>query len=223
MSRNSHSAQWIQRLAFTACLLFSATAFAQECSQASEIEPAVRTAIDNAATQFIQYAAHGDVQSLRQASIPALATAFGGVQAAITRDKGLIGDQVTIRREYLPRCLEGHRAPTPCRVLLRRLWIEWTHAFQRQLCHSEPCPGPLCPGADQCDRRQDSLHGHRGSAESAEPMETGGLLSQADGGLRPRCGLVCAAGAHASSSRASCTMPGFTMFSPGKCILPWTS
>ncbi len=110
MSRNSHSAQWIQWLAFTACLLFSATAFAQECSQASEIQPAVRTAIDNAATQFIRYAAHGDVQSLRQASIPALANAFGGVQAAITRDKGQIGDQVTIRREYL---LDASKSTAP--------------------------------------------------------------------------------------------------------------
>lgn len=100
MSRKSHSTQWIQRIAFAACLLFSTAAFAQECSQASEIEPALRAAIDSAAVQFIHYAAHGDVQSLRQASIPTLAAAFAGVQSAVTHDQGQLGDQVTIRREY---------------------------------------------------------------------------------------------------------------------------
>lgn len=99
MSRNSYSAL-IQRLAFTACLFLSATAFTQECSQASEIEPPVRAAIDSAAIQYIRYAAHGDVQSLRLAAIPALAAAFGGIQGAVTQDKGLLGDQVTIRRDY---------------------------------------------------------------------------------------------------------------------------
>jgi hypothetical protein len=100
MFRNFHSTQLIQRVALTACLLVSATAFAQECSQASEIDPTVRAAIDNAAMQFIQYASYGDVQDLRQASTPALAASFGGVQNAVTHDKGLLGDQVTIRREY---------------------------------------------------------------------------------------------------------------------------
>jgi hypothetical protein len=110
MSRNTCSEQWILRIALTVCLLFSATAFAQECSQASEIEPALRARIDNAATQFIQYAAHGDVQSLRQAAIPALASAFDGVQQAITHDKGLLGDQVAIRRDYY---LDASKATAP--------------------------------------------------------------------------------------------------------------
>ncbi len=62
--------------------------------------PATRSAIDAAAVQFIHFAAHGDVQSLRQASIPALASAFDGIQQAITNDKGHMGDQVVIRRDY---------------------------------------------------------------------------------------------------------------------------
>jgi hypothetical protein len=100
MSRNSFSAQSIPRLAFAVWLLLSATAFAQECFQANEIEPAKRTAIDNAAARYIQFAAHGDLQSLRQGSISALASAFDGIQQAVTHDKGQIGDQVTIRRDY---------------------------------------------------------------------------------------------------------------------------
>ncbi len=99
--RNFRGARWIQRMIFTACLIVPSVASAVDCSQASEIEPGTRAAIDNAAIQFIQYAAHGDLQSLHQASIPVLASAFEGVQQAITRDKGVMGDQVTIRRDYL--------------------------------------------------------------------------------------------------------------------------
>lgn len=100
MSRNSFSTRFISRFAFAACLVFSAAAFAQECSQANEIEPVLRAAIDNTASQFIQFAAHGDVQSLRQGAIPALASSFDGIQRTVTHDKGLMGDQVTIRRDY---------------------------------------------------------------------------------------------------------------------------
>jgi hypothetical protein len=110
MSRNSFTARRMPRLALAVCLLFSATLFAQECSQAGEIEPVLRAAIDNAAAQFIQQAAHGDVQSLRQGSIPAVASAFDGVQGAVTHDKGLMGDQVTIRRDYF---LDASKATEP--------------------------------------------------------------------------------------------------------------
>jgi hypothetical protein len=102
MSRNFSPAHWIPRIAFAACLLFvvSSASVAQECSQATEIEPGLRAAIDNAATQYIQFAAHGDVLGLRQASIPPLAASFDGIQRAITQDKGALGDQITIRRDY---------------------------------------------------------------------------------------------------------------------------
>jgi hypothetical protein len=100
MSSSSYSARLILLLAITTCLLWPATTFAQECSQANEIEPALRSAIDKAASQLILNAAHGEVQSLRQGAIPALASAFDGVQRAVMHDKGLLGDQVTIRRDY---------------------------------------------------------------------------------------------------------------------------
>jgi hypothetical protein len=100
MSRNSSSEQLVPLLVLTACLVFPIAGLAQECAQANEIQPALRTGMDNAATQYIQYAAHGDVQSLRQAAIPALASSFDGIQATVTHDKGSLGDQVTIRREY---------------------------------------------------------------------------------------------------------------------------
>lgn len=86
---------------FGVCLLTSATAVAQECAQASEIDPVNRAAIDNAARQFIDFASHGDVQSMRQAAIPALSSNFDSIQQTVTRDKGSLGEQVTIRRDYL--------------------------------------------------------------------------------------------------------------------------
>jgi hypothetical protein len=84
-----------------AVALAPGAAFAQDCSQASEIDSVNRAAIDAAATRFIQFAAHGDLQSLLRNSIPTLAAAFDGIQQTVTHDKGAIGDQVSIRRDYL--------------------------------------------------------------------------------------------------------------------------
>jgi hypothetical protein len=102
------SMRLILRLALAACLLFSSAVSAQECAQGDEIEAALHAEIGSAATRFIQFAAHGDVQSLRQAAVPSLAAAFEGIQAAIAHDKGSLGDQVTIRREYY---LDASKAP----------------------------------------------------------------------------------------------------------------
>ena len=101
MSRNLRGARLVASIVFGICLLAPAAALAQECAQASEIEPAMRAAIDGAALQYIQFAAHGDVQSLRQAAIPSLAASFDGIQQTVTHDKGILGEQVTIRRDYL--------------------------------------------------------------------------------------------------------------------------
>jgi len=98
MVRNSY---FILRIAFTVGLIFTASGFAQECLQAGEIEPGIRAAIDNAAIQFIQFASHGDIQTLRTRATPALASTFGGVEQAVIHDKGMLGDQITIRRDYL--------------------------------------------------------------------------------------------------------------------------
>ena len=69
----------------------------------------MRAAIDSAATQFIQYAAHGDVQSLRQAAIPALAAAFDGIQQTVTHDKGQLGRSGHDSPRLFPRRLQSHR------------------------------------------------------------------------------------------------------------------
>jgi len=110
MSRNLRGARLVASIVFGICLLAPGAALAQECAQASEIEPAMRAAIDSAALQYIQFAAHGDVQSLRQAAIPSLAAGFDGIQQTVTHDKGVLGDQVTIRRDYL---LDASRATAP--------------------------------------------------------------------------------------------------------------
>jgi len=101
MSRSFYLARWTAHVVFSVCLLAPGVIFAQECAQGGEIDPVVRASIDNAALQFIQFASYGDAQSLRQASIPVLSNQFDGVQQTVTHDKGLMGNQVTIRREYL--------------------------------------------------------------------------------------------------------------------------
>jgi hypothetical protein len=110
MSRNYCSAHFALRIILTACLLFPASAFAQQCLQASEIEPDMRAAIDNAAIKFIQYASHGDLQGLRQGASPALASVFDAVEQAVAHDKSLLGDQIAIRRDYL---LDASTAAAP--------------------------------------------------------------------------------------------------------------
>ena len=92
------------------CLLVPSALLAQDCSQASEIDASIRSAIDSAATGFIQAAARGDVGSMRQSSIPSLASSFDGVQQSVMQDRGRMGDQVTIRRDYF---LDNSKATGP--------------------------------------------------------------------------------------------------------------
>ncbi|PSH03150.1 MAG: hypothetical protein CXZ00_13730 [Acidobacteria bacterium] len=100
MFRNFVVARIMPQIVSVTFLLCSVTLFAQECFQANEIEPATRTVIDNTAIQFIRYSAQGDVQSLRENAIPTLASAFEGIQQTVTQQKGSLGSDVTIRREY---------------------------------------------------------------------------------------------------------------------------
>ena len=46
----------------------------ETCFTASDMEPAVRSSLENTATRYFQFAASGDYAGLRQNAIPALAT-----------------------------------------------------------------------------------------------------------------------------------------------------
>lgn len=68
-------------------LTFAATAVAETCSTAGDMDPATRSAIESAARQYFQYAASGDSASLQQASISSVASNFGGIQRAVADNR----------------------------------------------------------------------------------------------------------------------------------------
>jgi hypothetical protein len=78
------------------------SADAQTCQVASDMDAAVRTAITNAGDRYFGMAVRGDTVSLRQNSIPSLASDFGGVQNTIKdRQQDLAGAQANIKSSFL--------------------------------------------------------------------------------------------------------------------------
>jgi hypothetical protein len=76
--------------------------FAEEtCFTASDMDPAVRSSLENTATRYFQFAAAGDYAGLRQNAIPALASNFGGVEAAVGDNRpNLQGASSTVRSVF---------------------------------------------------------------------------------------------------------------------------
>ena len=64
-------------------LAFTASASAQSCLTADDMDAAIRSAILSTAKRFFDFASHGDTASLRQNSIPGLAANFSGIEAAV--------------------------------------------------------------------------------------------------------------------------------------------
>jgi len=84
---------------------------AQTCSTGSDLDAATKTAIDNAATQYLQMSKNGDVAGLKANAIPQLAGDFGSIeQAAVTNKPYLAGGQATITGTYL---LDASQAKAP--------------------------------------------------------------------------------------------------------------
>ena len=77
-------------------------AAAQTCQASGELDEATRTAIGNAAQRYFGMAAHGDSASLRQNSIPSLASDFAGIEATIKdHQQDLAGAQATVKSSFL--------------------------------------------------------------------------------------------------------------------------
>jgi hypothetical protein len=78
------------------------SAGAQTCQTASDMDPALRTAITNAGQRYFEMAVKGDMVSLRQSAIPNLASDFGGVQNTIQdHQAGMAGAQPTVKSFFL--------------------------------------------------------------------------------------------------------------------------
>jgi hypothetical protein len=99
---------WSAIFVSLACL----DAHAQSCQTASEIEAATKTAIQNTAQRYYDMAAKGDAASLRQNSIPSLASDFAGIEGTIKANQpNLTGAQATIKSFFLLDATGA--APTP--------------------------------------------------------------------------------------------------------------
>ncbi|HXJ88357.1 MAG TPA: hypothetical protein VMS18_16160 [Candidatus Binatia bacterium] len=80
----------------------SGNATAQTCQTTSDMDATLRTAIANAADRYFGMAARGDTTSLRQNSIPALASDFAGVENTLkARQQDLSGAQANIKSSFL--------------------------------------------------------------------------------------------------------------------------
>jgi len=89
-------------LAALVLLLCRPSAWAQSCSPGSELEVAVKSALEGAALEMFAYAARGDSEALRARAIPSLASDFGGIASAVSDHQGnLAGAQPSVRVSYL--------------------------------------------------------------------------------------------------------------------------
>ena len=89
-------------VALSALALFTTSLMAQTCQTSPELDDATRNAINSAAQRYFDMAARGDAASLRQNSIPALASDFSGVEATLkARQQDLAGSQGTVKSTFL--------------------------------------------------------------------------------------------------------------------------
>lgn len=83
-------------------LFLPASALAQTCVTAEEMDAATKSALTSTAQRYFGMVGQGDVASLRQNAIASLAANFGGIEAAVTENKtNLLGVTPSPRPPYL--------------------------------------------------------------------------------------------------------------------------
>ena len=98
LARRLTSALWI---ALSALALSPLSARAQSCQTSSDLDDATRNAVTSAGQRYFGLAARGDVASMRQNSIPSLASDFGGIEGP----RWAPNRADSLRAECLPRCI----------------------------------------------------------------------------------------------------------------------
>jgi len=89
-------------IAVLGLMFLSLRAWGQSCQTSSDMDAAVRTAITNAGQRYFDMASKGDVASLKQNSIPSLASDFGGIETLVKdRQPDLTGAQATLKNAFL--------------------------------------------------------------------------------------------------------------------------
>ncbi len=75
---------------------------AQSCQLGTEADDATRTAITSGAQRYFDMAAKGDVASLKQNSIPSLASDFAGIEATVKDNQpNLTGGTATVNKSFV--------------------------------------------------------------------------------------------------------------------------
>lgn len=75
---------------------------AQTCQTANDMDPPLKSSITAAAQHYFDFAVRGDVASLRQVSIPTLASDFAGIEGTIKdHQQALAGAQPILKGSYL--------------------------------------------------------------------------------------------------------------------------
>lgn len=97
--RSRALALWI---AFLALALLPQGARAQSCQTSADMDATSRTAITAAAQRYFDIAGRGDAASLRQNSIPSLASDFVGIETSVKDNQpNLVGAQAVVKSSFL--------------------------------------------------------------------------------------------------------------------------
>ena len=88
-------------------LVATASVHAQTCQSASDIDPAVRSALETTGKRYFDLAVRGDSATLQQNSIAAVAASFSGIEAAVKDNQAAFsGAHATVRPPFV-LTLEG--------------------------------------------------------------------------------------------------------------------
>jgi len=80
----------------------ASTAIAQTCQTSSDLDEATRTALSASAQRYFDMAAKADIASMRQSSIPSLASDFSGIENSIrARQSELQGAHASVKSLFL--------------------------------------------------------------------------------------------------------------------------
>jgi len=83
-------------------VLLGASAYAQTCQSAADMDASVRTTLENAAKRYFEMSARGDVAALKRNSIASVAASFAGIETAVKENQAAFaGAKATVRPPFL--------------------------------------------------------------------------------------------------------------------------
>lgn len=101
MKHIRHISLWLGSASLVVACLLTASATAQTCFTAADMEPSVQSSIERAGQQYSSMAQRGDYAGLRSSAIPSLASNFAGIESAIGEHKKDLQGQFTTSGTFL--------------------------------------------------------------------------------------------------------------------------